>query len=321
MSVLVLLEQRGELKSCAFEAATAAGKVARAAGMPLNALYIGQSLGDQEELLAGFGIKQVFAYENTKLSHYSNDAYVPILSALSKELDAQVIIGSASALGKEYCASVAGRLGAELAQDCVAVWWDEGLKAQKPIYAGKLLSEVSLGGAPALATLRPNVLAIEREVEGAPEVVSREMPDVPLRTVLKNVVEAASGTVDLTEAKIVVSGGRGIGGPEGWPVLRELSDALGGALGASRAAVDAGWIEHAHQVGQTGKVVSPDLYIACGISGAIQHQAGMRTARIIVAINKDPEAPVFNICDYGIVGDLFDVVPVLTEQTVRTSTA
>jgi len=321
MSVLVLLEQRGELKPCAFEAATAAGKVARAAGMPLNAVYLGQGLSDQKSLLSGFGISRVFAYESTSLNHYSNETYVPIIAELAKELEAQVIVGSASALGKECCASVAGRLDAELAQDCVAVQWDGGLKVQKPIYAGKLLSEVAVGGVPAMVSLRPNVLAVEREAEGMPEVVHREMPDVPLRAVLKNVVEAAAGTVDLTEAKIVVSGGRGIGGPEGWPVLQELCDALGAALGASRAAVDAGWIEHMHQVGQTGKVVSPDLYIACGISGAIQHLAGMRTARTIVAINKDPDAPIFKICDYGIVGDLFHVVPQLTEEANKMQAA
>lgn len=314
MSVLLLLEQRGQLKRCAFEAATVAGQIARAAGLDLNAVYIGPSLGDETAALAGFGIGKVFAYESEVLRHYSNDAYVGIVTSLAKELDAKVILGSATALGKELCASVAARLEVELMQDCVGLSWADGLTAVKPLYAGKVLSEVQVLSMPAMASLRPNVVAVTRDGDALPEVVSRPMPEITLRTVLKAVAEAAAGVVELTEAKIVVSGGRGIGGPENWPVLQALCDVLGAALGASRAAVDAGWIHHSHQVGQTGKVVSPDLYVACGISGAIQHQAGMRTAKLIVAINKDPEAPIFKICDYGIVGDLFEVVPLLTGE-------
>lgn len=311
MSVLVLLEQRGDLKACALEAATAAGKIAKAAGMPLNAVYIGRALGDQTPQLAGLGIGTVYAYEHEDLGHYSNDGHVPIVRDLAKELDAKIIVGSASALGKELCASVAARLGVELIQDATAVAWDGALKATKPMYAGKVVAEVVAAELPVLVTLRPNVTPIVREGDALPAVEQRPMPALSLRTVLREAAEAAAGVVELTEAKIVVSGGRGLGGPEHWPVLQELCDALGAALGASRAAVDAGWIHHSHQVGQTGKVVSPDLYIACGISGAIQHQAGMRTARTIVAINKDPNANIFKICDYGIVGDLFEVVPQL----------
>jgi electron transfer flavoprotein alpha subunit len=318
MSVLVLLEQRGELKPCALEAASAAGAIARASGMPLNAVYIGQSLGEQAEELAGFGIAKLYAYEKPELAHYTNDAYVPIVCALARELDARVIVGSATALGKELCASVAARLGIELVQEATGAGWDGALTARKPIYAGKVVSDLRLENLPAMVSLRPNVVPVEREAGGAaPEIERRDMPAADLRTVIKQAVEAARGQADLTEAKIVVSGGRGIQGPENWPVLQALCDALGAALGASRAAVDAGWIHHAHQVGQTGKVVSPDVYIACGISGAIQHQAGMRTSKIIVAINKDPGAPIFKLCDYGIVGDLFEVVPLLTEEAKK----
>ena len=317
MSVLVLLEQRGELKACALEAATKAGEIAQKAGMDLNALYIGQSLEDQAVKLKGFGIKKVYAYENDKLEHYSSDSYVPIARNLAKELDAKVIIGSASALGKEFCASVAARLGVELVQDCIELDWDNGLVAKKPVYAGKVVSEVRVNSTPAMVSLRPNVVPVDTKGDDTPETEKRDMPEVDLRTVIKDVAQAAAGTVELTEAKIIVSGGRGLGGPEPFPMLQELCDVLGAALGASRAAVDAGWIHHSHQVGQTGKVVSPDLYIACGISGAIQHQAGMRTSRIIVAINKDSEANIFKICDYGIVGDLFEVVPILTEEAKK----
>ncbi len=313
MSVLVLLEQRGVLKPSALEAATAAAAIAQASGLELNAVYIGQSLADQASELAGFGIKSVYAYEHSDLGHYSNDAYVPIVRDLVEELGATVIIGSASALGKELCASVAARLGVELVQDAIACRWENGLHATKPVYAGKVVSEVAVNDSPAMVSLRPNVTAVARNGEDAPEILQREMPSVSLRTVLKEAAEAATGTVDLTEAKIVVSAGRGVGGPEHLPVVEALATAMGAAFGASRAVVDAGWIHHSHQVGQTGKVVSPDVYVACGISGAIQHQAGMRTSRVIVAINKDPQANIFKICDYGIVGDLFEICPLLTE--------
>lgn len=317
MSVLVMLEQRGDLKACALEAASKAAEVAKAAGMELNAVFIGQSLGDQVNELKGFGIKKVYSYENDKLQYYTSDAYVPIVRDLAQEVGAKIIVGSASSLGKEFCASVAARLGVELAQDCVDVRWDNGVVARKPVYAGKVVSEVRIKDEPAFVSMRPNVVAVERDGDAVPEVEQRDMPAVDLRTVIKDVAQAAAGTVSLTEAKIIVSGGRGLGGPEPFAMLQELCDVLGAALGASRAAVDAGWIPHAHQVGQTGKVVSPDLYIACGISGAIQHQAGMRTSRIIVAINKDPEANIFKLCDYGIVGDLFEIVPLLTEEAKK----
>lgn len=316
MSVLVVLEQRGQLKKCALEAATVAGRVARDAGMDLYALYIGAGFAEPG-VLAGLGIKQVIAYEAPALAHYSHDAYVSIACEVARETGAKVILGSATALGKEFFASVAAHLDVELLQDCVDVSWHDGLLVRKPIYAGKVLSDVRVTRTPAMATVRPNVVAVVRDGNAAPEVVKRNAPDTAARMAIKDAVEAEPGTVELTEAKIIVSGGRGIGGPEAWPTLQALCDVLGAALGASRAAVDAGWIHHSHQVGQTGKVVSPDLYIACGISGAIQHQAGMRTARLVVAINKDPNSPVFKICDYGIVGDLHEIMPLLTEEARR----
>jgi electron transfer flavoprotein alpha subunit len=317
MSVLVLLEQRGALKACALEAACKAGQIAQKAGLELHGVFIGRAIDDQAAQLAGFGMKKVFAFESDKLEHYSSDSYVPIVRDLATEIGAKVIVGSASATGKEFCASVAARLGVELAQDCLDADWNNGLVAKKPVYAGKIVSDARINTIPAMVSLRPNVVALERNGSPAPEVVKRPMPAVDLRTVIKNVAQAAAGSIELTEAKIIVSGGRGLGGPEPFKMLKELCDVLGAALGASRAAVDAGWIHHSHQVGQTGKVVSPDLYIACGISGAIQHQAGMRTSRIIVAINKDPEANIFKICDYGIVGDLFEVVPILTAEAKK----
>ena len=317
MSVLVLLEQRGELKTCALEAATAARNIAEAAGMELNAVFIGRALEGQADKLKGFGIKKVFAYENEHLTHYSNDGYTPIVRDLARELGAKVIISSATSIGKEFSASVAARLGVDLVQEAVSVEWNDGLLAYKPLYAQNIDARIRVTDDPAFVSIRPNVVAIEPKGDDMPELVTREMPQLDLRTVIKDVAEQAAGTIELTEARIVISAGRGIGGPENVPLIEELCKVMGAAMGASRAIVDAGWVHPSLQVGQTGKVVGPDLYIGIGLSGAIQHQAGMRSSRIIVAINKDPEAPIFKMCDYGIVGDLFEVVPVLTEEAKK----
>jgi electron transfer flavoprotein alpha subunit len=296
------------------EAAFAGAQVAQAAGVPAYALYIGANPAGVAEQLAGLGVSKVFVVADPRLDHYVCDGYVPVARALALELGATAIIGSATTMGKEYCAALAARLDAELVQDAIGVRWDGTVVADKPLYAGKVVSVLRATGTPVLVSLRPNAIRITKDASPAPALETRPLPDLSLRTILKEVAIAAAGVAELTEARIVVSGGRGIGGPEAWPMLRELCDTLGAALGASRAVVDAGWIDHSHQVGQTGKVVSPDLYIACGISGAIQHQAGMRTARIIVAINKDPAANIFKICDYGIVGDVAEVVPLLTAE-------
>mgnify|MGYP006292367701 CR=1 FL=1 len=314
MSVLVIFEQRNGLKACALEAATAGAQIARAAGVPLHAVYIGAGLGDDAAQLAGLGIEKVHAYEAAELATYSNDLYLACAQDAIAASGASVVLSSATALGKELSAALAARLDTELVQDCIEVKWDGGLVAKKPMYAGKIVADIRVSATPACASLRPNVIAIAREGDAAPTIDKKAVPAATSRTEVKSVQQAEGGKIDLSEAKIVVSGGRGIGGPEAWPVLQDLCDSLGAALGASRAAVDAGWIHHSHQVGQTGKVVSPDLYVACGISGAIQHQAGMRTSRIVVAINKDPNANIFKICDYGITGDLFQVVPLLAAE-------
>jgi electron transfer flavoprotein alpha subunit len=213
---------------------------------------------------------------------------------------------------------VAAKLGVGLAQDCIEAQIIEGqqLECVRPIYAGKAYARVRLLMTPAMATLRPNVFSLgapdtSRSAETAP--FAPDLDPAKVRAVVKETREAEGQKIELTEANIIVSGGRGVKGPEFFPMVEELADALSGALGASRAAVDAGWIDHQHQVGQTGKTVSPTLYIACGISGAIQHLAGMSSSKFIVAINKDPEAPIFNVADYGIVGDIFEVVPALTQ--------
>ncbi|MBM3985289.1 MAG: electron transfer flavoprotein subunit alpha/FixB family protein, partial [Planctomycetes bacterium] len=204
--------------------------------------------------------------------------------------------------------------GAPMASDCIEVRAEGGtLVARRPVFAGKALVTVAPASGPLVVSLRPNALmAQERPAAGAVSSAAPVVPDKGLGVVLKEVLASAAKKIELTEAGIVVSGGRGLKGPEHFHLIEELAEALGGAVGASRAVVDAGWRPHADQVGQTGKTVSPQLYVAVGISGAIQHLAGMRTSKYIVAVNKDPEAPIFKVADYGIVGDAFEVLPKLT---------
>jgi electron transfer flavoprotein alpha subunit len=207
-------------------------------------------------------------------------------------------------------------MGVGLASDCTALEIADGrLLATRPIFAGKALAKVKLNSDPQMATVRPNVLAEPEPDAGAAAAVESMAPRAEgVRAKVVGIAGAGEGEIDVAEAEIIVSGGRGVAGPEGFVPVRSLAKTLGAAVGASRAAVDAGWIEHSHQVGQTGKTVTPNLYIACGVSGAIQHLAGMKTSKVIVAVNKDPEAPIFKIANYGIVGDLFEVVPLLEKE-------
>jgi electron transfer flavoprotein alpha subunit len=319
MSVLAILEQQGGLKDCALEMASKAHQIAKKSGLPLIAVYIGRLPNERVPDLSDFGIQKLIVCETDDRTYRLNDLCVPIVQALAEEYAAQVIIGSATFIGMELFASVAARLDAELLQDCIDADWDQGLTARKAIYAGKIITDMRFRKAPGMLTLRPHVLPILRNGGTLPLVIKAPPPRESQYTIIKDLVQSATGRINLTEAKVVVAGGRGVGGPQNWPVLQELCEVMGAALGASRAAVDADWIHHAHQVGQTGKVVSPDLYIACGISGAIQHQAGMRSSKVIVAINQDPEAEIFKICDYGIIGDLLEVVPLLTREARKAS--
>ncbi len=314
MSVLVLLDQQGDLKPAAYAAVTAGRAIARRLETDLHALYVGRDNPRLAQQLAGFGLGTVHLCEDDQLVFNSSEMLMNMALDLAREIVPEVIIAPASAHGQECCAALAARLDVELVQDCVGLDWDNGLIAVKEVFGGKALVRSRLLKTPAMATLRPNLFPVTREGIDEPVLARRERPKGSLRTLVKDFVRNTSDALDLTESKIVVSGGRGIGGPENWNLLQQLCRPLGASLGASRATVDAGWIDHACQVGQTGKVVSPDLYIACGISGAIQHLAGIRNAKTIVAINKDPEAPIFDYCDYGLVGDLFEILPILINE-------
>ena len=262
------------------------------------------------------GCDEVLGADDETLKDGRVEALGPLFVELAQEHEPDVIMAGASILGRDLTAWVAADLDAGLVSDCIALEVDdETVKVTRPVYAGKLLSTVFVTEGTQVISLRSRAFAQAESTgnTGTAEWVDAVVDEDDIPTKVLGVEEKASG-VSLTDANIIVSGGRGVGGPEGFAPLRELAETLGAALGASRAAVDAGWIPYEHQVGQTGKTVSPDLYIACGISGAIQHQAGMRTSKVIVAINKDPDAPMFKLAQYGIVGDLFDIVPALTEE-------
>jgi electron transfer flavoprotein alpha subunit len=249
--------------------------------------------------------------DDAALAEYTVDAYSHVLAGIIGQTDPAVVILGATTQGKELAGRLSARLDAGLATDCVAFKMENGqVTATRPMYGGKVLADVTLKGAPVIVALRPNIMAAEEApADGVIEKVAVNVGEVRTQVQRK---QLETGKIDLTEAEVVVSGGRGMGGPD-YAAIEALAEVLGAAVGASRSAVDEGWRSAADQVGQTGKTVSPNLYIACGISGAIQHLAGMSSSKVIVAINKDPEAPIFSKADYGIVGDLFEVVPALTE--------
>ncbi|MBI4611159.1 MAG: electron transfer flavoprotein subunit alpha/FixB family protein [Candidatus Rokubacteria bacterium] len=270
--------------------------------------------------LAEWGAERIWLLEAPGLAPYRGEVWTPVLAELAGKEQPKAILGAVTSRLRELMARLAARLGVGLSADSVAFDFREGtLVATRPVYAGKLLSKVSWAKAPWLATLRPNVFKPRDLLAGRAPVVERPAVTIPQPTMafVERREEVSTGLPELTEAEIVVSGGRGLKGPENFVILEELAKVLGAAVGASRAAVDAGWRPHRFQIGQTGRTISPKLYMGFGISGAIQHLAGMRTSKIIVAVNKDPEAPIFKIADYGIVGDLFEIAPLLTQEFKR----
>jgi electron transfer flavoprotein alpha subunit len=310
--VLVIAEQRGgEFRKVTYEAVSEGRRVADALGTDVTAVVLGSGVTGIAADLGKYGADKVLVADDGALAEYTTGAYTNVLSGILSSADPEVILMGASAQGKDLAGRLSARLNAGLAVECVGITVTDGkLTYKRPMFGGKILAEISIAGSPQLVTIRPNVMAItESDKAGAVENVSVDVGDVKA-TVLERKVEAGE-KLELTEADIIVSGGRGTGG--NYAVIEELAAKLKAAVGASRSSVDEGWRPHSDQVGQTGKVVSPNLYIACGISGAIQHLAGMSTSKYIVAINKDPEAPIFSKSDFGIVGDLFEVVPAITK--------
>jgi electron transfer flavoprotein alpha subunit len=321
--VMIIAEQReGEIRKVSFEVVSEGKRLADKLGQKVTALLIGSSVRDKAPKLGQYGADKVIVADDPRLQYYTADSYVPLIADLVKANDPAILLIGASVQGKDLAARLSARLGVGMAQDCTALDVESGnLVAIRPVYAGKAYAKVTFSSnTPHTATVRPNVMPLNQpDPSKSPEVVNAtvNLDEKALRTKVIDAVKDSGGKVDLTEADKIVSGGRGMKGPEGFKVLEDLADAIGASVGASRSAVDAGWRPHHDQVGQTGKVVSPNLYIACGISGAIQHLAGMSTAKVIVAINKDPEAPIFQKADYGVVDDLFKVVPALTEAVKK----
>ncbi len=315
--VLVIAEQRdGKLKKSTFELLGASFQAGQA-GNETHALLLGDGVADLAKELGNYGAQKVYLVQNAALKYYTAEAYSRVILELIKTLKPDVILASHSPTGRDFMPKIAASLNVGLASDCTKLAFEGGkLKLRRPVYAGKATVEVEfLGSGPELATVRPNALGVPKaDPSKSAEVLSINIDLSGLKTKVLEVVKGASARPDVTEASVVVSGGRSLKNAENFKILEELADVLGGAVGASRAAVDAGYRPHRDQVGQTGKVVSPQLYIACGISGAIQHLAGMRTSKIIVAINTDPEAPIYQVADYGIASDLFTIVPLLKEE-------
>jgi len=321
--VWTIAEQReGEIRKITYELVSEGRRLADALGQELTVVLLGSNVKDKAAGLGQYGADKVLVADDPRLEPYTTDAYVAVISQWVKANDPKLLILGASVQGKDLAARLAARLDIAMAQDCTRFAIEDGnLVAIRPIYAGKAYAKVTFENSlPQMAAARPKVMSIsEPDASRSAEVLdaSFTLDDGDLKTKVVDVAKDESGKVDLTEADKIVSGGRGMKGPENYRILEDLADLIGASVGASRSAVDAGWRPHSDQVGQTGKVVSPNLYVACGISGAIQHLAGMSTSKVIVAINKDEDAPIFQKADYGVVADLFDVVPALTEEVKK----
>jgi electron transfer flavoprotein alpha subunit len=313
--ILVFVEQRsGEIRAASLQAISEACRQASGAGWPVTAVLAGTGVGEAAASLGAYGATKVYVADDPNLGLYSAEGYTEVVVKAVAEEQPDAVFFAGTAMGRDLAPRAAARLGVGALADVVELKLDgSAFSARRPVYSGKAFATVDAAGkSPQVISLRPNVFGAE-EVGGSAEVVTLDGLDLSIRAVVKELLDTGGGELDVAEADVIVSGGRGIKGPENFALIRELADTLGAAVGASRAVVDAGWIEHKHQVGQTGKVVSPSLYVACGISGAIQHLAGMSSSKVIVAINKDPDAPIFKVADFGVVGDLFDVVPPMIE--------
>ena len=310
----------GKPKNVGLEILGPGRKMAEATNEKVVAVLVGSGLDEAIKAAVSYGADQVIAVDNASYADYSVEAYTYALEQLVEKYKPSAFLFGATSNGKELAPRLAARVKTGAAADCTAVEIDAGtgvIKWTRPVLAGRMFSVVECKEArPQIGALRPGIFKRgESDTARSAEIIKEDIAlpgDVVRTTIVEKIAEAAEGAVKLEDAEIIVSGGRGLGKPENFSLVKDLADTLGGVVGASRAAVDAGWIPHVHQVGQTGKTVGPKLYIACGISGAIQHLAGMSGSDVIIAINRDADAPIFEIADYGIVGDIKEVLPAFT---------
>ncbi|ARF13188.1 MULTISPECIES: electron transfer flavoprotein subunit alpha/FixB family protein [Sporosarcina] len=313
--MLVLGEARdGELRNVSFETIAAAKNIS--GGGEVVAVLIGDQVQSLGEEMIHYGADRVVTVEHPHLKHYTPDGFGQAFLAVYGDESPDGVVFGHTAMGKDLSPKIASKLGTGLISDVTKIE-GEGDDAEfiRPIYSGKAFEKVEIKEGLQFITIRPNnIEPLAHDASRSGDVTAKTVEIANLRSVIKDVVRKSTEGVDLSEAKVIVAGGRGVKGPEGFKPLKELADLLGGAVGASRGACDADYCDYSLQIGQTGKVVTPDLYIAAGISGAIQHVAGMSNSKVIVAINKDPEANIFKIADYGIVGDIFEIIPIMIEE-------
>lgn len=322
--VFIETKEDGSARNVGLELLNPGRRLADGQGGKLVAIVIGNKPEAAIKAAGEQGADQIIVVDGPEFEHYTTDAYVNTMEHLIKKYGPTTLLIGATSYGRDMGPRLSCRLKSGLTADCTSLDLEEetgNMAWTRPAFGGNLMATIICPeGRPQIGTCRPGVFKKQAPVESHAEIIHEDfhVPAEQIRTRLIEVIqEAAEAVVDLEGADIIVSGGRGVGGPEGFKPLQELADVLGATVGASRAAVDSGWISYAHQVGQTGKTVAPKLYIACGISGAIQHLAGMSGSDVIVAINKDPDAPIFEVANYGIVGNLFDVLPVLTEEVKK----
>lgn len=315
-SILVVTEvNKGAFRKASYEVVSEARKLADAQGGSVSALVIGSGIESLAAELGAYGADTVLTADNEALANYNPDNYRDVILGAVEAKSANLILLPATPQGRDVAARVGAKLDAGVVADCVAIEFDgDKLVVERPLYAGKVIAKVAVSSAVKIASLRPNIFSASDAAGKAGAVEALALPDLTARQTLVEFKDSGSSKVDLTEADTIVTGGRGLKEPGNFQMLEDLADELGGVVGATRAAVDAGWRPQTEQVGQTGKTVSPNLYMMFGASGSIQHWAGMSGAKCIVAVNKDEAAPIMEKADYSIVGDIFEVVPALLEE-------